>query len=52
MCDEESSNPKKRADWTGLIITAIVAPVSFVFVYLGKPEMGFTAIIVLGAAHI
>ena len=48
MFDYDHPEQKKRADWTGLIITAIVAPVFFLFVYLGKPEMGFTVSIVLG----
>ena len=46
--DYEDTKDKRRADWTGLLITAIVSPVFFVFVYLGRPKMGFTAVIVLG----
>jgi hypothetical protein len=48
MFDYDRPAEKERADWTGLVITAVVAPVFFLFAYLGKPEMGFTAIIVLG----
>lgn len=36
-----------RADWTGLKIAALAAPLFFFFVYLGKAEMGFTASLVL-----
>jgi hypothetical protein len=39
-----------RADWTGTIIGALLVPVFFFFVYLGKAEMGFNACIVLGMA--
>jgi hypothetical protein len=30
------------ADWTGVKIAAIAAPVFFSFVYFGRPEIGFT----------
>jgi hypothetical protein len=47
--DEQSPTERQgRADWTGLLVTAMVAPVFFLFVYLDKAEMGFTASIVLG----
>jgi hypothetical protein len=39
---------KEPTDYTGPKIVAILAPVFFLFVYLGKAEMGFTVIIVLG----
>jgi hypothetical protein len=39
---------KEPTDYTGLKIGAFLAPVFFLFVYLGKAEMGFTVIIVLG----
>jgi hypothetical protein len=38
----------QRTDYTGLKILSILAPVFFLFVYLGKAEMGFTVILVLG----
>jgi hypothetical protein len=38
-----------RRDWTGTIIGAATLPVLFLFVYLGKPDMGFTIAIVLVA---
>lgn len=41
-----------RADWTGLIMAALAAPVFFFFVYLGKAEMGFTVSLVLCVAMI
>jgi hypothetical protein len=46
--DENSSREQKAgADWTGLLMAALAAPVFFVFVYLGKAEIGFTVSIVL-----
>jgi hypothetical protein len=39
---------EEPTDYTGPKIVAILAPVFFLFVYLGKAEMGFTVIIVLG----
>jgi hypothetical protein len=41
-----------RADWTGLKVAALAAPVFFLFVYLGKAEMGFTVGLVLCMAMI
>jgi hypothetical protein len=46
--EQPSSEQKGTADYTGLIILALVAPLFFLFVYLGKPEMGFTVCLVLG----
>jgi hypothetical protein len=47
--DEQYPTERKgRTDWTGPIIVALLAPVFFFFVYLGKAQMGFTACIVLG----
>lgn len=49
MDDEQYPTERKgRTDWTGPIIVALLAPVFFFFVYLGKAQMGFTACIVLG----
>jgi hypothetical protein len=51
--DEQSPTERQgRADWTGLIMAALAAPVFFFFVYLGKAEMGFTVSIVLCMAMI
>lgn len=50
MFDYESPQEKGPTDSSGLIIVAIVAPVFFFFVYLGKAEMGFTACLVLGVS--
>ena len=46
------SEQRGRGDWTGLIVAACLSPVFFAFVYLGKPELGFTVAIVLGMATI
>jgi hypothetical protein len=40
---------KKRADYSGLIIAAILVPVYLFMIYLGKEELGYTACVVLGA---
>jgi hypothetical protein len=48
MFDYEAPKEKSRTDWTGPIIVAMLAPLFFLFVYLGKAEMGFTACLVLG----
>lgn len=45
---EEAPQEKSRTDWTGPIIVAMLASLFFLFVYLGKAEMGLTACIVLG----
>jgi hypothetical protein len=45
--DEQSSTERRgRADWTGLIVAALMSPVFILFVYLGKAETGFTAYLV------
>lgn len=44
----DSPGDKSPADYTGLKIVALLAPVFLVFVYLGKAEMGFTVVLVLG----
>ena len=46
---EPPVDEKEPTDYTGPIVVAILAPVFFVFVYLGKAEMGFTVCLVLGA---
>ena len=50
MFDDEQppTEEKEPTDYTGPKILAFLAPVFFLFVYLGKAEMGFTVIIVLG----
>ncbi len=50
----EGNGPRerKKTDWTGTIIGVCLLPVFFFFVYLGKPELGFTTVIVLGMALI
>ncbi len=49
MDDEQYAAERKgRTDWTGPIIVALLAPVFFFFVYLGRAQMGFTACIALG----
>jgi hypothetical protein len=40
---------KKRADYTGIIIAAILIPVYLLFIYLGKEDLGWTIFVVLGA---
>jgi len=40
---------EEPTDYTGLIIGAMLLPVFFLFVYLGKLDMGLTVFIVLGA---
>ncbi|HEY1940432.1 MAG TPA: hypothetical protein VGJ33_21070 [Candidatus Angelobacter sp.] len=47
MFDYESSKEKEPVDYTGLKIVAILAPVFFLFVFLGNADMGLTACIVL-----
>jgi hypothetical protein len=46
--EEARATRRGRADWTGAIIAALLSPVFFLFVYLGKAEVGFTVCIVLG----
>src|ERR1700719_3948094 len=45
---EERPSEGRAPDYTGLKIVGIVAPLFFLFVYLGKAEMGFTVVLVLG----
>jgi len=46
--EQPASERKSHADWTGPIIVVLLAPLFFFFVYLGKPDMGFTICLVLG----
>jgi hypothetical protein len=48
MFDYEAPKEKRRADWSGTIIGAALSPVFFFFVYLGKAEIGFNLMLVLG----
>jgi hypothetical protein len=51
--DEQSpTEPQGRADWTGLIMAALAAPVFIFFAYLRKAEIGFTVSLVLCMAMI
>lgn len=50
LFDYESPKTKEPTDWTGLKIVAVLAPVFFLFIYLGKPDMGLTLMLVLGLA--
>lgn len=40
---------EKRRDWTDVIIVLAVSPVYFVFLYLGKEDIGRTASLVWGS---
>lgn len=40
---------KKRPDYSGLIIAAILTPVYLLLIYLGKEELGYTVCVVFGA---
>ena len=47
MSDYDAPKEKSSTDWSGTIIGAMLLPVLFLFIYLGKAEVGFTACIVL-----
>src|ERR1039457_5890298 len=44
----EPEEEKQPPDYTGLKIGGILAPVFFLFIYLGKAALGFTVFVVLG----
>ncbi len=48
MFDYETPKEKSPTDWSGTLIALALAPLFFLFIYLGKAETGFTACIVLG----
>ncbi len=48
MFDYESPKAKSPADWSGTIIGLMLLPVFFLFVFLGKAELGFNLMLVLG----
>jgi hypothetical protein len=52
MFDYEPRKEKSSADWSGTIIGVILLPVFFIFAFLGKAEMGFNLVLVLGLAMI
>ena len=52
MFDYETPKEQKPTDWSGTIIGAMLLPVLFFFIYIGKAELGFTACIVLGMSMI
>jgi hypothetical protein len=48
LTGSEESEERKPTDWSGTIIGVALLPVFFLFVYLGKAEMGFSLALVLG----
>ena len=48
MFDYDPPREKQPVDYTGLKIGLILLPVFFLFIYLGKPDMGLAVFIVLG----
>jgi len=48
MFDHDPPKAKERTDYTGFKIVAVLAPVFFLFVFLGNADMGLSACIVLG----
>jgi hypothetical protein len=52
MFDFETPNEKRTTDWSGTIIGLLLLPVLFLFIFIGKAELGFTACIVLAMSMI
>jgi hypothetical protein len=48
MFDDETPKEKDPVDYTGYRIGALLLPVLFLFIYLGKAAMGLAVFIVLG----
>jgi hypothetical protein len=48
LFEDERQTQKKRTDYTGVIIAAILLPVFLVFYFLGMEEMGRSVFVVLG----
>ena len=48
MFDDETHEEKAPVDYTGYKIGALLLPVLFLFIYLGKTAMGLAVFIVLG----
>jgi uncharacterized membrane protein YfcA len=44
-----NTTERKRPDYTGVIIGLILLPVLVLFFYMGKPDMGLSVFIVMGA---
>lgn len=52
MFNDDAPKEESSTDWTGTIIGALLLPVLFFFISIGKGELGFTACIVLGLSMI
>ncbi len=52
MFDSEAPKEKSSTDWSGTIIGVMLLPVFFVFAFLGKAELGFNVMLVLGLVMI
>jgi hypothetical protein len=52
MFDYDAPKEKRSTDWSGTIIGAMLLPVLFFFIFIGKAELGFTACIVLAMSMI
>jgi len=52
MFDSEAPKEKSPTDWSGTIIGVMLLPVFFVFVFLGKAELGFNVMLALGLVMI
>ena len=48
LSKSKSLRGKKRTDYSGVIIGALLLPVLLFFIYLGKQDMGLSVCIVLG----
>lgn len=48
MFDDETPKEKDPVDYTGYKIGAILLPALFLFIYLGKADMGLSVFLVLG----
>lgn len=48
MFDYDPPKQKEPVDYTGLKILAVLAPMFFLFVFMGHADMGLTVCIVLG----
>ena len=52
MFDYESPKERRPTDYSGTVIGAMLLPVLFFFIYIGKAELGFTTCIVLATSMI
>lgn len=50
MFDYDAPKEKGSTDWSGTIIGVMLWPVFFVFMFLGKAELGLTTCLVLGGS--